>query len=368
MPQSSAVDQRLEGRRVLITGASSGVGAAAVARFAQEGARLALLSRSEQALREVATLHAPGALIVPADLSDRDATQAAVERVCSELGGLDVLVSNHASAVFGHLLEVHPDDSDRTVAVTFGGAVNVIRSALPELRRSQGTIVATGSLMSRVPLPTWSAYTAAKHALRGFLNTLSIEEREQGSGVQIAMVHPGPIDTPLFAQSSSATGLKPRIPPDAYSADTVARALVEVAVKPHDEVVLGGETRIMDIMFRVARPVAETMLLVIDRWYRSGDEEAMKPGSLWDAPAPTQERGGIPSRESLIAPLQLGRRMLPDPRTPFRLLRNLGMAGVRAGQLATTLTRVTPEAQPPPASLRATPAPEQRFSRGQVSV
>ena len=101
-------------------------------------------------------------------------------------------------------LEVHPDDFDRTVAVTFTGAVNVIRAALPHLRASRGAVVATGSLMARVPLPTWSSYSAAKHALRGFLNSLAIEEREQRTGVRVAMVHPGPIDTPLFAQASSA--------------------------------------------------------------------------------------------------------------------------------------------------------------------
>ncbi len=88
------------------------------------------------------------------------------------LGGLDVVVSNAAAAVFGHVLEVDPEDFDRAVDVTFTGAVNVIRAALPQLRESQGVVVATGSLMSRAPLPTWASYAAAKHALRGFLNRL----------------------------------------------------------------------------------------------------------------------------------------------------------------------------------------------------
>ena len=124
--------------------------------------------------------------------------------------------------------------------------------------------------MARVPLPTWSSYSAAKHALRGFLNSLAIEEREQGTGVRVAMVHPGPIDTPLFAQASSATGRKPRVAPDAYSAEVVARALVEVTVRPRPEVVLGGETRLIDLAFATVRPAAEAVLLGIDRWYRSG--------------------------------------------------------------------------------------------------
>ena len=357
----------LEGRRVLITGASSGVGAAAVSRFAAEGANLALLARSQEALQAVAQREAPAAVIIPVDLADRDDAKEAVGRAIRELGGLDVVVTNHASAVFGHLLEVHPDDFQRTIDVTFGGAVNVIRAALPELRRSQGTIVATGSLMAKVPLPTWSSYAAAKHALRGFLNTLRIEEREQETGVRVAMVHPGPIDTPLFAQSSSATGKLPRIPPDAYSADTVARALVEVAIRPRSEVVLGGETRAMEILFTVARPVAERMLLLIDRWYRSGEEFAPSVGSLWHAPKGTKVTGDIPSRESLFAPLQLGLRMMPNAVTPLRLLRNMGLAGLRAAQLSATLTQRTPEVPVPGASLRVT-QDEEKAKRGSVSV
>ena len=160
----------------------------------------------------------------------------------------------------------------------------MIRAALPHLRASRGAVVATGSLMARVPLPTWSSYCAAKHALRGFLNSLAIEEREQRTGVRVAMVHPGPIDTPLFAQSSSATGRKPRVAPDAYGADVVARALVEVVVRPRPEVVLGGETRLLDLAFAAVRPAAEAVLLGIDRWYRSGTEDAPLPGSLWEAP------------------------------------------------------------------------------------
>ena len=332
-----------------MTGASSGVGLETTRLLAAEGARLAILARGGEALRTVAAEHAPGAVVLAVDITDRAAVEDAVATAAAELGGLDVVVSNAASTVFGHVLEVHPDDFDRTVAVTFGGAVNVIRAALPHLRASRGAVVATGSLMARVPLPTWSSYCAAKHALRGFLNSLAIEEREQRTGVRVAMVHPGPIDTPLFAQASSATGRKPRVAPDAYGADVVARALVEVVVRPRPEVVLGGETRLLDLAFAAVRPAAETVLLGIDRWYRSGTEDAPLPGSLWEAPVLGQASGGIPARDSLLAPLQLGRRLLPSPATPLRLARHLATAAGRGARLARELAHPVPE-RPRPAS------------------
>jgi NAD(P)-dependent dehydrogenase (short-subunit alcohol dehydrogenase family) len=339
---------RLTGTRILITGASSGVGLVTARLLAAEGARLALLSRGGEALGQIVAEHGLDAVVLPVDLTDRSATEAAVHEAAEVLGGLDVVVSNAAAAVFGHVLEVHPDDFDRAVAVTFGGAVNVVRTALPYLRESRGTIVATGSLMARVPLPTWSSYSAAKHALRGFLNSLAIEEREQRSGVRVAMVHPGPIDTPLFAQASSATGLRPRVAPDAYAADVVARALVEVVVRPRPEVMLGGETRLLDLAFSTVRPLAEAVLLGIDRWYRNGEEAARAPGSLWTAPLRAQSSGGIPARDSLLAPLQLGRRLLPSPSTPLRIARHLMTAADRGARMARELTHPVPE-RPVPA-------------------
>src|SRR4051812_47128494 len=181
-PTRSQGMSRLQGKRILLSGASSGIGLAAVERLARAGADLALVARGERALAEAAAVaheHGVQAHVLPADLADRDAARAAVEAAVGALGGLDVVVSNAGAVSFGHFLEVDPVDFDRAVAVTFTGAVNLIRAALPELRRSRGVIVATSSIMATVPLPAFSSYTAAKHALRGFLNALQIEEREQ---------------------------------------------------------------------------------------------------------------------------------------------------------------------------------------------
>src|SRR4051812_28338736 len=156
----------LEDKVVLITGASSGVGFAAAEAFARAGADVALLARRkpdlERAARRVRA-HGRRALVVPTDVTDRDAVAAAVPRTVDELGGLDVLVLAAAATVFGTFEEVDPDAFQRVVDVTFGGTVNCVRAALPELERSGGTILAVGSLMSKLPLPTFSSYAAAKH-------------------------------------------------------------------------------------------------------------------------------------------------------------------------------------------------------------
>src|SRR5919199_476869 len=174
---------RFEDRVVLITGASSGVGAAAAEAFAREGAHLALLARGREGLERVARrVRRQGrrALVLPADVTDRAALERAVGRVERELGGIDVLVTGAAAMVFGRFEQVPPEAFDRTIAVTFTGTVDTIRAALPALERRQGTIVVLGSIMARLPWPSFSSYSAAKHALRGFVGALRVELRAAG--------------------------------------------------------------------------------------------------------------------------------------------------------------------------------------------
>jgi NAD(P)-dependent dehydrogenase (short-subunit alcohol dehydrogenase family) len=313
--------------RVLITGASSGVGLATVERLAREGAELVLVARGERALEEAAErARRLGATAdtVAADVADRAAVSAALDG----LGALDAVVLNAGAVVFGHFLEVDAEDFDRTVAVTFTGAVNVIRAVLPQLRAGRGTIVVVSSLMARVPLGAFSSYTAAKHALRGFLNTLAVEEREQRTGVRIAMVSPGPVDTPIYRRATSATGLRPARLPDAYHPDETAKAVSRALAHPRRERIVGGETKLVSALYRGVRPAGELVLIFVDRWYRLGTEPASGPGSLWAGNDRARLGDGHPARRSGDA---------------VALARNLARAARRALRLAPRLRRPVPE-------------------------
>src|SRR4051812_11455378 len=342
---------RLEGKRILITGATSGIGLAAVERFAREGAELALVARGEAPLAEPAAVaheHGVPAHVFAADLADRTAATAAVEAAVDRLGGLDVVVSNAGAVSFGHFLEVDPDDFDRTLAVTFTGAVSVIRAALPELRATRGVLVVTSSIMARMPLPAFSSYTAAKHALRGFLTTLQVEEREQASGVRVAMVSPGPVDTPIYDRATSATGRRPAVLPDAYHPEAVADVLVEAALAPRHDRIVGRESQLVARLYRHVRPAGELLLIAVDRWFRTGTVPATQPGALWQPLAAARLSGGIPARTEgdVVA-----------------FARHVAGAATRAVRTAPELLRPVPEQRVPGTGVGVSPAREPALTR-----
>jgi NAD(P)-dependent dehydrogenase (short-subunit alcohol dehydrogenase family) len=299
---------RLQRCRVLITGASSGIGLEAARRFAREGASVALLARSEPGLEDaVRRIEQDGgrARSFLADVADRPALEAAIAQAAEWLGGIDVVVPNAGMAGYGPFDELAPEDFDRTVAVTFRGAVDTVRAALPHLERSGGTIVATVSIASKVPVPLLSPYVAAKHALRGFLGSLRVELRHRRSKVRVCMVHPAPIDTPYYENATSATGRQPKPLRSTYWPESVAQALVECAVRPRAEVNVGSGAAALALTATLARPLSDLILATYGVWGSKTGRPAKQPGALWQPSGQGRVRGGHGSRPSLWTALRL---------------------------------------------------------------
>ena len=298
----------MDGKRVLLTGASSGVGLAAARAFADAGCDLALVARHPGGLdvaAQVVRARGRRAVVLPCDVADQEAVDAAVAAAERELGGIDVVVANHAAPVFGPFDRVPKRDFDRCVEVTFLGTVNVARASRPALERTQGVFVATGSLMSKVPLPAFSSYAAAKHALRGFLNSWRVELRAQRSPVRVALLNPGSIDTPFWRHATSVTGKQPRLPPEGYQPSVIAQGLVELARNPRPEVTIGAEGKAIELLWRSFRPGGDLLLRAVYRWYMSGRKPAREPNALWEPRGEGwEETGPMLGRPSLTAPLR----------------------------------------------------------------
>ncbi len=185
---------KLAGRRILITGAASGIGRASAELFASEGAALALLDRNDQGLADF------DAIPCPADVTDVTAVAAAIAAATSGLGGLDGVVNCAGKDQLGRLTEVAPADWNEIIAVNLTGAANVCRAAVPCLQAARGgSIVNVASGAGLFPLPERTAYCAPKAGRVMVSKTLASAVAD--AGVRVNAVCPGAIDTPMLAGS-----------------------------------------------------------------------------------------------------------------------------------------------------------------------
>jgi short-subunit dehydrogenase len=188
---------RFDGKVALITGASSGIGAASARRFAAEGAAVAMVARGAEALEKVAGgIRAAGgnARTYPGDVSNPARCSEIIEATVRDLGGIDVLVNNAGANKRGPVENREPSELAQIVAVNLVAPIVLTRLAIPHLRRrGRGAIVNVASIAGQVPLPEEATYSATKFGLRAF--TFAVREELEGSGITVSAVSPGPVET-----------------------------------------------------------------------------------------------------------------------------------------------------------------------------
>jgi NAD(P)-dependent dehydrogenase (short-subunit alcohol dehydrogenase family) len=231
---------------VTVTGASAGVGRAAVRLFAQRGANVALIARSrdglEAARREVES-YGRRALVLPVDVADADAIDAAAERIEQELGPIDVWANVAMASVFSPFLEMTPEEFKRVTDVTYLGYVYGTMAALKRMNpRNRGTIVQVGSALAYRSIPLQSAYCGAKHAIVGFTDSIRCELIHTKSKVHITAVHMPALNTPQFSWVKSRLPRKPQPVPPIFQPEVAAEAIVYAATHRRREIYVGGPT------------------------------------------------------------------------------------------------------------------------------
>lgn len=165
--------QSLQGKGVLVTGASSGIGRATARAFAREGMRLALTARSADKLRALADELGGDALVLPADLAVPEEVDRLVEAAIAGLGRLDVLFANAGTYITENIIDGDPDAWDRLLAINVNSVFRAIRRVLPHMRAmGGGDIVVTGSISAHLTVPHEAIYNASKHAVTAFVYDL----------------------------------------------------------------------------------------------------------------------------------------------------------------------------------------------------
>lgn len=275
-------------RVVVITGASAGVGRATAHAFAREGAHIGLIARGVDRLEatksEVEELGGR-AVVIPADVADGNAIEAAAEQIESEIGKIGIWVNNAMTSVFSPVKEMTADEFKRVTEVTYLGYVNGTLAALTRmLPRDRGVIIQVGSALAYRGIPLQAAYCAAKHAIQGFCDSLRCELLHDKSNVQLCMVQMPALNTPQFDWVKSRLPRRAQPVGTIYQPEIAADAIVHVSHNPRREMFVGNTTVEAVIANRIAPGILDHYLArtAVTGQQTNEPEDANRPFNLWE--------------------------------------------------------------------------------------
>src|SRR6185503_147128 len=273
-------------RVVVVTGGSAGVGRAVALAFARGGDHLALLARNGDRLREAqAEIEKLGgrALGIATDVASAAQVEAAAGVVERELGPIDVWVNNAMATVLSPAADITPEEYERVTQVTYLGTVHGTLAALRRMRtRNRGVIVQVGSVLAYRAVPLQSAYSAAKHAVRGFTDALRSELLHDGSKIRLTMVQLPAINTPQFSWCRTRLPRQPKPVGRIFQPEMAAEAVVWAAAHRRREVFAAWPTVL-------AIHLQKFVGAFLDRYLAKKAWE----GLLTDEPMPTERRGNL---------------------------------------------------------------------------
>lgn len=307
-------------KTVVITGAAAGLGRATVRLFAKKGANVALIARSRESLEAArAEVESCGgkALVLPTDVADAQAVEAAAERTERELGPIDVWVNVAMVSVFSPFTEMTAEEFKRVTEVSYLGYVYGTMSALRRMKaRNRGTIVQVGSALAYRSIPLQAAYCGAKHAIVGFTDSIRCELVHSKSKVHITAVHMPALNTPQFDWVKSRLPRKPQPVPPIFEPEVGAKAIVYAATHHRREVWVGGPT----VQAIVAQKFFPGLLDIYlgktgyDAQQYDGSADPNRPNNLWEPlPGDFGAHGDFDSRahkRSWQVDLDLNRRWI----------------------------------------------------------
>jgi NAD(P)-dependent dehydrogenase (short-subunit alcohol dehydrogenase family) len=221
---------------VVVTGASAGIGRAVAVAYGARGATVGLIARGEEGLDSAAreVERAGGTpVVLPLDVADPDQVAAAVDRMETEVGPIDVWVNVAFTSVFAPFDKISPAEFRRATEVTYLGYVYATQAVLPRMKaRDRGVIVHVGSALAYRGIPLQTAYCGAKHATQGFHEALRCELLHEKSNVHVTMVQMPAVNTPQFGWVLSRLPRHPQPVPPIYQPELVARNVLYAADHP----------------------------------------------------------------------------------------------------------------------------------------
>lgn len=232
---------------IWITGASSGIGEALVYQLSKSGARIILSSRREEELLRVknnAGLSDENCLIIPLDLSNTNDCSIWINQIISKFGKIDMLINNGGQSQRSSVLDTDERIERKLFEINYFSAVNLSKAVIPYmLKQKQGKIIVISSIAGKFGFFLRSSYSAAKHALHGYFESLRLELEQKG--ISVLIVCPGKIKTKVSLNAVSNGGKEHNeMDPsheNAMSAEECAKQIISAIIQNKEEVFIGGK-------------------------------------------------------------------------------------------------------------------------------
>ncbi|MEC6748251.1 SDR family oxidoreductase [Marinilactibacillus sp. XAAS-LB27] len=291
--------KKLKNQVMVITGATSGIGLVTARMAAEQGVKLVLAARNEDALnilQKELKVRGTESVYVVADVSKEEDIDKIADRAIGHFGGFDTWVNNAGVALYGYSAEIPVEDMRHLFDINFWGIVYGTRKAVAHYKEKgePGSIINLGSVVGNRAFPVQSIYSASKHAIRGFTDGIRMELEKEHAPVVISQIHPARIDTPYTDHATSYIDKKPTHKGIVYPPESVAEAILHVAEHPTRDMYVGTQAKFFSI-FGMVHPRITDKIMELNTFQTNYDENQSSPapeaGNLFEPKEDLYERG-----------------------------------------------------------------------------